>query len=646
IGKLVYNSDQKFPMTILVVVVVMVVVLAIVIGVVCIYRRRANESDQEVKNMQVQMDKMESKVANICREAFAELQTDMSELDTVAGSTGIPYLEYRVYLMRVLFPDPLTADQQHSLLLSNARTNSHRRGRAHALDEFNRLLENKVFMMSLIRCLEQQRSFTMKQVCCSGLIMVILHDRLHYATEILEDLLADLIRKNMEGRNHPKLLLRRTESVAEKMLTHWFSILLYRFVVECAGEPLFMLCRAIRQQVDKGPIDSYTGEARYSLSEDKLLRQDVEHRTITLRVSNYMDTDHPDFVVRALSCDSVSQVKRKILDVAYTNVPYSVRPHPDEVDIEWRQTNGSTTMRDDDSTSKSEGEWTQVNTLEHYGVSWGIPILFGMDDSNTSLPRHKQSSRSGTPTIPQDGTKYFHLVRPGDQDQREGTDRSNKMVSEIYLTRLLTTKGTIQKYVDDLFETIFSVVQRGHALPLAVKHMFDFLDHQADIHGITDPEIVHTWKSNCLPLRFWVNLIKNPEFVYDINKSPIVDCYLSVIAQTFMDSCSTAEHKLGKESPSNKLLYAKDIPAYKQWVERYYADISNMQQLNHKDLMAFLAEESFIHQRDFNTQAALSQLYTFVEKYSGQILESLDNNPEAKRQALLQRMVDVCGNLK
>ena len=57
-------------------------------------------------------------------------------------------------------------------------------------------------------------------------------------------------------------------------------------------------------------------------------------------------------------------------------------------------------------------------------------------------------------------------------------------------------QGTIQKYVDDLFETIFSVVQRGHDLPIAVKHMFDFLDHQADIHDITDPEVVHTWKSN------------------------------------------------------------------------------------------------------------------------------------------------------
>lgn len=72
-----------------------------------------------------------------------------------------------------------------------------------------------------------------------------------------------------------------------------------------------------------------------------------------------------------------------------------------------------------------------------------------------------------------------------------------------------------------------------------------------------------------LPLRFWVNVIKNPQFVFDIHKSSITDACLSVVAQTFMDSCSTSEHKLGKDSPSNKLLYAKDIPNYKSWVERW-----------------------------------------------------------------------------
>ena len=43
-----------------------------------------------------------------------------------------------------------------------------------------------------------------------------------------------------------------------------------------------MLFKAVKQQSEKGPVDAVTGEARYSLSEDKLLRQAVDfkvHRT-------------------------------------------------------------------------------------------------------------------------------------------------------------------------------------------------------------------------------------------------------------------------------------------------------------------------------------------------------------------------------
>ena len=65
-----------------------------------------------------------------------------------------------------------------------------------------------------------------------------------------------------------------------------------------------------------------------------------------------------------------------------------------------------------------------------------------------------------------------------------------------------------------------------------------------------------------------MNVIKNPNFAFDIYKSNIVDACLTVIGQTFMDCCSMLEHKLTKESPSGKLLYAKDIPKYKQWVAR------------------------------------------------------------------------------
>ena len=39
-----------------------------------------------------------------------------------------------------------------------------------------------------------------------------------------------------------------------------------------------MLYQAMKQQVAKGPVDSVSSEARYSLSEDKLIRQQIEFK--------------------------------------------------------------------------------------------------------------------------------------------------------------------------------------------------------------------------------------------------------------------------------------------------------------------------------------------------------------------------------
>ena len=68
------------------------------------------------------------------------------------------------------------------------------------------------------------------------------------------------------------------------MLTNWFTFLLFKFLKECAGEPLFMLYRAIKGQVDKGPVDFLTSEAKYSLSEDKLIRQQLDYKTMVGRL--------------------------------------------------------------------------------------------------------------------------------------------------------------------------------------------------------------------------------------------------------------------------------------------------------------------------------------------------------------------------
>ncbi|XP_041859115.1 plexin-A1-like isoform X2 [Melanotaenia boesemani] len=635
--------------------------LLVIIAVLIAYKRKSRDADRTLKRLQLQMDNLESRVALECKEAFAELQTDIHELTQELDGAGIPFLDYRTYAMRVLFP----GIEDHPVLKEmEVQANVEK-----ALTLFGQLLTKKHFLLTFIRTLEAQRSFSMRdRGNVASLIMTALQGEMEYATGVLKQLLSDLIDRNLESKNHPKLLLRRTESVAEKMLTNWFTFLLYKFLKECAGEPLFMLYCAMKQQMEKGPIDAITGEARYSLSEDKLIRQQIDYKTLTLHCVNPENENASEVTVKCLNCDTITQVKEKLLDAVYKGSPYSQRSKASDMDLEWRQGRmARIILQDEDVTTKIDNDWKRLNTLAHYQVTDGSVIAlvpkqnsaYNISNSSTftkSLSRYESmlrtasspdSLRSRTPMITPDlesGTKLWHLVKNHDHsDQREG-DRGSKMVSEIYLTRLLATKGTLQKFVDDLFETIFSTAHRGSALPLAIKYMFDFLDEQADKHSITDYDVRHTWKSNCLPLRFWVNVIKNPQFVFDIHKNSITDACLSVVAQTFMDSCSTSEHKLGKDSPSNKLLYAKDIPNYKNWVERYYSDISRMPAISDQDMSAYLAEQSRLHLSQFNSMSALHEIYTYIIKYKDEILSALQKDEQSRRQRLrgkLEQVIDT-----
>lgn len=99
------------------------------------------------------------------------------------------------------------------------------------------------------------------------------------------------------------------------------------------------------------------------------------------------------------------------------------------------------------------------------------------------------------------------------------------------------------------------------------KTHFVFQDEQALEHGIDDPEVVHVWKSNALPLRFWVNLIKNPDFIFDVQRPTKIEGSLNVIAQTLMDACSTQDQHLTKDSPSSKLLFADVISEFRDMVQ-------------------------------------------------------------------------------
>eukprot|EP00063_Salmo_salar_P062706 XP_014037541.1 PREDICTED: plexin-B2-like [Salmo salar] len=152
------------------------------------------------------------------------------------------------------------------------------------------------------------------------------------------------------------------------MLCNWMSICLYQFLRDSAGEPLYKLFKAIKHQVEKGPVDAKMKKAKYTLNDTGLLGDDVEYCVLTLQV--LVHGEGPDVTpVKVLNCDTISQVKEKIIEQVYRNLPYSQRPKVDSVALEWRPGSTGQILSDMDLTSQKEGRWKRLNTLAHYNVS-------------------------------------------------------------------------------------------------------------------------------------------------------------------------------------------------------------------------------------------------------------------------------------
>lgn len=618
--------------------------------VLIVYRRRSTKAEREYKRIQIQMDTLESNVRLECKLAFAELQTDMSDLAADLEHSGIPTLDHVNYVMKVFFPGV----SDHPILnVQRQFINTPRTNYDAAMLQFEQLLNNKCFLLSFIDTLEAQKSFNIRdKVNVASLLMIILMGKMEYATDILKSLLLRLIEKSVCNK-HPQLMLRRTESVVEKMLTNWMALCMYYYLKDYAGSSLFLLFKAIKHQIEKGVVDAMTHEARYSLSEEKLLKEQIDYQTITLHI---VQDDFDDKVqCKVLDCDSISQVKSKILDALFKNTPFSMRPSVHEVDLEWRHgRSGHVTLQDEDVTTKTVNGWRKLNTLAHYGVK---------ESAVMSLISHQNDSFSTPYKIPcknctgiycsnshiriynsdmgsEQNVHFYHLVKPIEYQHivNKSSEHSHKAIPEIFLTRLLSTKGTVHKFVDDFFSTILTV---NELLPPAVKWLFDLFDEAARAHGIINPEVVHAWKSNSLPLRFWVNLIKNPDFIFDINKTATVDSSLSVIAQTFMDACSLTEHRLCKDSPSNKLLFAKDLPSYRDMVIHFYQAVSTLPQVTDQELSTSMQQLSVQQLNEFDTLSALKELYIYVSKYREQIVLGLEMDPLCNKMHLAHKLDNV-----
>uniref|UniRef100_A0A8B9KIU0 Plexin-B1 n=1 Tax=Astyanax mexicanus TaxID=7994 RepID=A0A8B9KIU0_ASTMX len=625
------------------------IVAFIVLVIVLIYRRKSKQALRDYKKVQIQLENLETSVRDCCKKEFTDLMTEMMDMSSDLVGSGIPFLDYRTYAERIFFPGHRESPLRRDLDVPACRRATVEQG----LVQLSNLLNSKLFLTKFIHTLEGQRTFSPRdRANVASLLTVALHGKLEYFTDILKTLLSHLVEQYTN--KNPKLMLRRTESVVEKLLTNWMSICLYTFLRDSAGESFYMLFRAIKHQVDKGPVDAVTGKAKYTLNDNRLLREDVEYRTLTLNVlvTSSGASESQTVPTKVLDCDTITQVKEKILEQTWKGTSYSQRPSTDSVHLEWRAgMAGHLILSDEDLTSVVQGTWKRLNTLQHYKVPDGATVtLVSRQSKQVHHDSHDYIPGEKTPMLEdgdEGGMRLWHLVKANEEPElskhRRGSLRERereraKAIPEIYLTRLLSMKGTLQKFVDDLFTVILST---SRPVPLAVKYFFDLLDDQAAQHNITDPETIHIWKTNSLPLRFWINILKNPQFIFDVQASDNVDAVLSVIAQTFMDSCTIAEHKLGRDSPINKLLYARDIPRYKQMVERYYSDIRQTISASDQEMNSALAELSRNYSSEVNHLVALHELYKYINKYYDQIITALEEDATAQKMQLGYRLQQI-----
>uniref|UniRef100_A0A8B9RJJ0 Plexin b2b n=1 Tax=Astyanax mexicanus TaxID=7994 RepID=A0A8B9RJJ0_ASTMX len=610
-----------------------------IIFITYILLRKSQQAEREYEKVKHQLENLEESVRDRCKKEFTDLMIEMEDHTNDLSEGRIPFLDYKTYTDRVFFLP--SKDGANDVMITGKLDipESRKAIVAQALNQFSNLLNSKTFLITFIRTLEARPDFNARaKVYCASLLTVALHGKLEYYTDIMRTLLLGLMEEYVQSKN-PKLMLRRSETVVERMLCNWMSICLYQFLKDSAGEPLYKLFRAIKHQIEKGPVDAQVKKAKYTLNDTGLLGDDVEYSMLTLQV--LVQGEGPDITpVKVLDCDTISQVKEKIIEQVYKNLPYSQRPKVESVTLEWRPGSTGQILSDLDVTSQKEGRWRRLNTLAHYNVS------ITPESTLTTSTSTEASSRNAL----LEDDKVFHLVRPADELDEMKSKRGSikdksmtKAITEIYLTRLLSVKGTLQQFVDDFFR---SVLCSGTEVPPAVKYFFDFLDEQALKHDNVDEETIHIWKTNSLPLRFWVNILKNPHFIFDVHVTEVVDASLSVIAQTFMDACTKSEHKLSRDSPSNKLLYAKEISSYKKMVDEYYKGIRVMVPVSDQDMNTHLAEVSRAHTDKLNTQVALHQLYQYASKYYKEIVLSLDEDPAAQSKQLTFRLQQIAAALE
>ncbi|CAH8516724.1 unnamed protein product [Schistosoma turkestanicum] len=229
-----------------------------------------------------------------------------------------------------------------------------------------------------------------------------------------------------------------------------------------------------------------------------------------------------------------------------------------------------------------------------------------------------------------------HSVFKGDKNELMLSETSKSLdhlietlPKEVFFNRLLLTRLSVTKYMDKLFEVIFSSVVQSHSLPAPIKYLFDFLDDKAIKLGVHDSKIVHAWKSNCIQMRFWNQFITNLDYIFDIPllRNTALERSFHAFSHAMTYACAPNKEKITKDSSCVKLLFAPDISQQWNRVHNYYREIKALPTVEQETMNNLLRQHSHNHSNDFNVSWAVFELYTkYVRNYQDMLIAHLQQD--------------------
>eukprot|EP00040_Diaphanoeca_grandis_P021904 m.117124 g.117124 ORF g.117124 m.117124 type:complete len:2112 (-) comp28558_c0_seq1:102-6437(-) len=543
------------------------VLVCLVLAVGGVYRYQLSNRFKMEKHLLEKMNKLESQIVEVCKQGFTELQAGAQLQFRAIDMWATPH-SCGQFLRNVLFTSVETHPTPKDVQL--------RDGLSTCTESFSTLLQDERFVVTMAQAIEGSAATIKDKSHVAALLQFALGGDSEYSFKVLRALLSQVLLLPSTKKN-PKLVMRRTESIAEKFVSCWLAQELYPWLTEKVGEPLYELLQALRVQSEKGVIDAVSGAAMYTLNANKLMKEHVPFELLEISVSLPADSAsaQADVTITVTSQDTPRQCLAKIVAAAGHGADVSLVVKDlaavELVEYGWPESGRLLTDLDDNCVVDTTLNLVRYHTLASLGIQSGAKLKVVVKPE-TQRRQSVARRRSRVDMIYE--AEKWHLTKP--TEHRTKRKRKSKVTTEdegipgeLFLTHMLTMKGIVQPYVDAMIAAMFN----ADDVPDAAKKLFDFLDSKAGELGYTDPNVVHVWKNNALPLRMWVNLVKNPNFLYDVEINSTTNSNLSTVAQVIMDACSTGKQELSSNSPVNKLLYKGEVDRYKTLVTDYYLQV-------------------------------------------------------------------------